>query len=627
MDRPKLIAAPIDLADRDAFRLGRLIVDPLAREIRFDHRSERVEPQPMKVLVLLADKRGEVVTRDELIERCWSARYVSDDVVNRSILLLRRIAKSSSTFTIETVPKAGYRLTEIEGQQASSRPWPLWSAAAATAILSVAAIFMLRGPADQSHPPLAAIELAPFVAAGDPLTGETAKASDTAVADMLANSGLPVLRPRAAGSQGRAADLRLSGQLRSVGDRVEASLQLDDIAHGTLLLSHRFIVSHDQAKLLPEQIGAFAATSLATTGALMALDRQRPGDRRLTGELLRQWSMMIVFEDVAATYQSVDRIAAQMPDSAIAQLGLAMSTVHMLPLLPAEERPAALAKGRAAAARARELAPGYGDVAVPDCNLYSPARLDRCEAVLRAAFKADPTAPFVAAAMRNHLVSVGRFNDALDYDRLAVAAMPYMAGRRSASTLLLEALGQRDPAEQQFQRVRRWWPEFDLIFGDRLEGMLDRGDIEDAAAFVAAMPAGIDVIDRAAVRSIAADVVAKRPLQLRARCLSEADSLSYFCLVAMLRSNDLDGAFAIADRMFPRLVAATPAEEDRLFLQHPGRSELGMLSSPALARLRADLRFITIAERVGLLRYWREGHLPDFCRGAAEPVCARIAHT
>ena len=130
-----------------------------------------------------------------------------------------------------------------------------------------------------------------------------------------------------------------------MGDRIDASLQLDDLAHGTLLLSHRFSVSRDEAKLLPEQIGAFAATSLATTGALMALDRQRPGDRRLTGELLRQWSMMIIFEDAAATYQSVDRIAAQMPNSAIAQLGLAMSTVHMLPLLPVEQRPAALAKG------------------------------------------------------------------------------------------------------------------------------------------------------------------------------------------------------------------------------------------------------------------------------------------
>ena len=52
--------------------------------------------------------------------------------------------------------------------------------------------------------------------------------------------------------------------------------------------------------------------------------------------------------------------------------------------------------------------------------------------------------------MRNHLVSVGRFNDALDYDRLAVAAMPYMAGRRSASTMLLEMLGQGDVPSSNF---------------------------------------------------------------------------------------------------------------------------------------------------------------------------------
>jgi hypothetical protein len=105
-------------------------------------------------------------------------------------------------------------------------------------------------------------------------------------------------------------------------------------------------------------MGAFAATALSTPGALMALDRQRPPDPRLSGELLRQWSMMVVFEDPISSYQAVDRIAAQMPDSAVAQLGLAMSTVHVLPLLAPEEREAALAKGRDAAARARALAAG-----------------------------------------------------------------------------------------------------------------------------------------------------------------------------------------------------------------------------------------------------------------------------
>ncbi len=579
----------------------------------------------MKVLLALAGREGQVVTREELISSCWDGRIVGEDVINRAILILRRVAKASCAFEIETVRGSGYRLTET-GPPAWYQRWFFWGAVPAVAVVSVAFLIFHAGP-DQSHPPLAVIELMPFVASGDPLASEAAKASDSVVADMLANSGLPVLKPHGTLRQGKAADLRLSGQIRLVDQRVEASLQLDDLAHGTLLLSHRFNVSRDGARNLPEQIGAFAATALSTTGALMALDRDRGGDRRLTGEVLRQWSMMVIFEDAIGTYRAVDRIAAQMPDSAVAQLGLAMSTVHELPLLAAEDRPAALAKGRAAAARARALAPGYGDVAWPDCKLYSPARMSRCEAVMRKAFAIDPEAPFVAAGLRNQLVDVGRFHEALAYDRLAVAAMPYMAGRLSVSTMLLEGLGMRDRAGEQFERVRRWWPEFDQAFTLRFKGMLDRGSVEDAAAFVAAMPPDIHVIDRRTVASVANDVAAKRTQLVRVRCLSPAvdGSLSYFCLVALVRAGDLDGAFVLGDRLFPTLIADDPKEEDRLFLQRPERLGLGALSTPALAPLRKDPRFIPIAERVGLMRYWKESHLPDFCTLAHESVCRAIA--
>jgi tetratricopeptide (TPR) repeat protein len=512
------------------------------------------------------------------------------------------------------------------GPARSYRRWLISGTLAALAVL--AAIFLLfRSRPDQSHPPIAIVEMAPFAWTGDSLASDTAKASDGVVADMLTNSGLPVLRPRLGLGKAQAPDLRLAGQVRTVGERVEADLQLDDLTHGTLLLSRRFSVSRDQANNLPEQMGAFAATSLATTGAMMALDRERPGDRRLTGEVLRQWSNMVLFEDPASGYQAVERIARQMPNSAVAQLALAMSTSHVLPLLAPEDRAAALAKGRAAAARARELAPNYGDVASPDCTLYPASRMAQCEASLRKAFAIDPDSPFVAAGLRNELVTVGRFREALAYDRLAVAAMPYMAGRLSASTMLLEGQGLRQRAAEQFERGRRWWPEFNLLFSDRLEGILDRGSIEDAAHFVATMPANVDTIDRAAVAATDADVVAKRAAKVRSRCLSASieSSLSYFCLVALIKSNDLDGAFIVADRLFPTLVADDPNEEDRIFLNRPGRLGLGALSAPALKALRQDPRFLRIAERVGLMRYWRQNHLPDFCDNQPEPVCSKIA--
>jgi hypothetical protein len=486
-----------------------------------------------------------------------------------------------------------------------------------------AALLLFRARVDQSHPPLAVVELAPFQADGGPLADDTAQASDSIVADMLTHSGLPVIRTRNGSVAHKNSDLRLSGQMRMVGGHLEATLELDDLAQGTLLLSRRFNASPDQAKALPEQIGAFAATALASTGAMMALDPGRAGNRQLTGELLRQWSTMIVFEDVLGAYRSVDRIAGQMPDSAIAQLGLAMTTAHVLPLLPAEDRKGALAKGRSAAARARLLAPNYGDVAWADCTLYSPVRMMTCESALRAAFAIDPNAPFVAAGMRNLLVDVGRYRDALQYDRLAVAAMPYMAGRLSASTMLLEMTGDHVQAERQFQDVRRWWPEFDRIFADRLEGILDRGGVADAAAFVAAMPPDIDIIDRPAVAAIASDVASGNGRGLRSRCSPARidQRLGQFCLVAMVRAHDLDGAFMEANVLFPNLMGTNSDEEDRLFLERPTRLGLGVLSTAALAPLRQDRRFIQIAQRVGLIRYWQADHLPDFCTQNHEPVC------
>ena len=42
-----------------------------------------------------ADWVGELVTREELISSCWDDRIVGDDVINRAILILRRVAKAS----------------------------------------------------------------------------------------------------------------------------------------------------------------------------------------------------------------------------------------------------------------------------------------------------------------------------------------------------------------------------------------------------------------------------------------------------------------------------------------------------------------------------------------------------
>ena len=79
MDRPTTARAlSIDLTAEPPFRIGAAEVFPLSRDARAGDHCERLQPQTLKVLLLLARHRGDVVTREELIERIWDGRFVGE---------------------------------------------------------------------------------------------------------------------------------------------------------------------------------------------------------------------------------------------------------------------------------------------------------------------------------------------------------------------------------------------------------------------------------------------------------------------------------------------------------------------------------------------------------------------
>lgn len=117
-----------DLASREDFALGRTIVSPSRRSVTGPGGTALVEPRVMQVLTVLAEAAGTVVTRDLLFRRCWGNAYVGDDSLNRAIAGARRVATSvaDNSFTIENIPRTGYRLTEqvAAGSAAPSGPTP-----------------------------------------------------------------------------------------------------------------------------------------------------------------------------------------------------------------------------------------------------------------------------------------------------------------------------------------------------------------------------------------------------------------------------------------------------------------------------------------------------------------------
>jgi Tol biopolymer transport system component/DNA-binding winged helix-turn-helix (wHTH) protein len=105
------VLAPIQLAREAPFHLGKVSVDPATRQVVLNGRSETVEPRIMLVLVALHQAGGRVVSRDELIARCWEGRIVGEDAINRAISRVRDLGRNlGDAFQLETIAKVGYRL-------------------------------------------------------------------------------------------------------------------------------------------------------------------------------------------------------------------------------------------------------------------------------------------------------------------------------------------------------------------------------------------------------------------------------------------------------------------------------------------------------------------------------------
>ena len=97
------------------FQLGVCYIEPADSKIVSSRGPEHVEPRVMDVLMVLVDKAGQTVSREELISRVWNTTFVSDEVLSRCISLLRKHLGDDRRKPryIETIPKKGYRLLAV----------------------------------------------------------------------------------------------------------------------------------------------------------------------------------------------------------------------------------------------------------------------------------------------------------------------------------------------------------------------------------------------------------------------------------------------------------------------------------------------------------------------------------
>ncbi len=108
---PRLPPAAV-LPPGKTLRIGDWRVDPLSGEIARPGETARIEARTMRLLQYLAERAGETVSIDELLNQVWPDVTVSSDSVYQAIASLRRTLGDDprSPTYIATAPRLGYRL-------------------------------------------------------------------------------------------------------------------------------------------------------------------------------------------------------------------------------------------------------------------------------------------------------------------------------------------------------------------------------------------------------------------------------------------------------------------------------------------------------------------------------------
>ena len=110
------------------FMLDDWEVLPSQRILRRGQQVERPEPMVFDVLLALARRNGDLVTKDELIDEVWQGRAFSDEVIQQKISQLRSHLEDKKPYQfIGTLPRKGYQLlrpVELLVRPASEEPGP-----------------------------------------------------------------------------------------------------------------------------------------------------------------------------------------------------------------------------------------------------------------------------------------------------------------------------------------------------------------------------------------------------------------------------------------------------------------------------------------------------------------------
>ncbi|GAA4724997.1 winged helix-turn-helix transcriptional regulator [Sphingomonas lutea] len=599
------------------FRLGCAEIDPASREVSFGGRRERIQDKPLCVLLLLHRRLGQVVTRDDIVDQCWDGRIVGDDVINRAVSILRKLAGRAGGFRIETIPRAGYRLIEVDSAAAPGRARRTWGIMVAAAILAGVAVGMF---ATSRRPTASAVTVSilPVTSAGGPDARHLADRLGGVLSTALTEAGVQVV------PAGRS-PWTVSGAVTGEAGTMRVDMAVILRSGRKTLMTRVFESPRSRAQNLDLQVATAFAETMSVMGPLLALDG-RDADPVIAARMFMALDAALQGNALRA-YEITLRTSREHPDSISTQMALAITSGATLESFSVPERREHVRIAREILEHRKQYAPRFPDYGHAWCLLRPRSWLADCERQLRATLDDEVPGNSSAQRLSELTADVGRIEEAAMLARVAAARHAHSADDIGVLLQLLETEGRHREAEAVFADAVRKWPSSWALRWNRIVGLAARGDFASLERFAATIPRSDFTFDAEVLQSVLTAYRRGDRAGMIRLCTQDnlRGSTRQLCIAALAAIGELNTSFAIARDLYPNQVGRTRAEDEAMWLEQPAYFTVALLSANAGAPLRRDPRFVQLAEQIGLLRYWRTGKLPDFCtRGRPEPVCAKL---
>lgn len=378
------------------YSFGPFRLEPAEGRLTRDGEVVRLPPKALDMLVVLVNRSGRLVTKEELLAEVWAGTFVEEGNLTVNMTTLRR-ALGEETNYIETVPKRGYRFTAevttevVEGAAPQTRasspiagvtpsatpPVVVRSRTFPTrlvvffALIAAAISYWAYGRATAPSG-VQSVLVMPFQTTPDPTQGYLEIGMAEALNARIAGVGSVRVPPMAAVRPGEdpfdagarlGVDAVLTGSVQRVGERLRVTAQLSRVADRRLVWSSNFDEKFTDVFVLQDRLASRIASSVATNltpnerASLTRHETKNPAAYDIYLRAREQWARR-TNDSVRTAIRMYEEAVVLDPEFALAYAGLADAYNLTHSGIPARER---YPLAKAAAERAVALDDGSAE--------------------------------------------------------------------------------------------------------------------------------------------------------------------------------------------------------------------------------------------------------------------------